>query len=160
MPGTELHMVRTRPPSSVTPLQAGHRRTVSVKVQRGDRNSTPLGKYAKVNITLITSCTNEMWAAFQISNYLVWKSTYLKKGLQMKGAVIKCFQERPRADQEFEPKAQGLRSAANVCRAGLEGEQRGGSIRYQQGPSHHGSRHRAQAGPGAPVTVTVSGRNL
>ena len=54
----------------------------------------------------------------------------LKKGLQTKGAVIKCFQERTRADQEFEPKAQGLRSAANVCRAGLE-EQRGGSIHYQ-----------------------------
>ena len=34
-----------------------------------------------------------MWAAFQISDYLVWKSTYLRKGLQMKGAVIKCFQE-------------------------------------------------------------------
>lgn len=119
-----------------------------------------MGKYAKVNITLITSCTNETWAAFQISNYLVWKSTYLKKGLHMKGAVIKCFQERTRADQEFAPKAQGLRSAANVCRAGLEGEQHGASIHYQQSISHHGSRRRAQAGPGAPVTLTVSGINL
>lgn len=83
----------------------------------------------------------------------------LKKGLQTKGAVIKCFQERTRADQEFEPKAQGLRSAANVCRAGLE-EQRGGSIHYQQSTSHHGSRKRARAEPGAPVTLTVSGINL